>query len=205
MGLSGPFWPGWDSLRKTVRMGTMNHSTLKTLLYAALALSGGFAVLCFLERDSSWFYWTIGFCALLAFFLYRFHPKKTAPKEPEVQSVLPEEAVLALDQGKRPDLASPLKLRAGEHLLWADQMRTDYYNSRPHLFYLTTSRLVCLDEDFRFSHSLKDLSFTFAEDRVRIQTPKSKMDFKTASPRSMEQAWKLVLDSSSRREAKKQK
>lgn len=170
----------------------MNQSLVKTLLYSGLVLCGGFAILSWIEQDAAWVFWLIGFCIVLSIFFALFHPGKKPVREPELESVLPDSARRALSEGRIPQLTSPLKLKSGEALLWADQMRTDYYNSKPRLFYLTTQRLVCLDEDFRFSHPISEMELTFGEDSVRIRSGKSVMPFKAASLSSLEQAWKLA-------------
>ncbi len=177
---------------KADRINFMNQSFQKTLLYSALALTGGFAVLGFLQKDSWWPAWLAGFCLLLAIYFVLYHPKKKDEKQKEIESILPESAKAALQQGEIPLMRSELKLKPNEKLLWLDQMRTDYYNSKPRVFYLTTSRLVCLDEDFRFSHPVDQMEITFSKGNVRVKAGKSKMAFLCASPESLQQAWTMA-------------
>ncbi len=176
----------------------MNQSFLKTCLLSGLVLCGGFTVLCFLEKQSVWIGWLIGFCVMLTLYLWRFHPKTSPQKEAVLQSVLSDQAKESLARQSVPPLESldsTFPLQAQEQLLWADQMRTDYYNSKPHLVYLTNKRLVCFEPDFSFSQPVQALKITFLPDKIKLQkNNKTLMSFKVASPTAFEQAWSLAKD-----------
>ena len=173
-------------------MRDMNQSVTKTLIITAMVLCGGFAVLCYIQSDPSWSLWLIGLCVAACIYFAIYRPKKKAQKEPEVQSILPDSAREALLAGQKPEIGSALKLKKGEHLYWADQMRTDYYNSKPRDFYLTNERLACLDDDFRFSHPVSSMNVTANSDLIRIVQGKSKMTFRCASPDAFMAAWNMV-------------
>lgn len=173
-------------------MFSMNQSLLKTIIYSALAITGGFALLGWMENDAGWVCWLIAFCAALALYFGICHPRNKEERQKEIETILSEESRQNLDQGKSLDVASPLKLKSGEQLYWADQMRTDYYNSKPHVFYLTSKRLVCLDEEFRFSHPLDQITIEFLQGRVVVQAGNKKLAFLCASPDYFQKAWKLV-------------
>lgn len=177
---------------KPVTMESMNQSVTKTLILTAMVLCGGFAILCYVQSDPSWSLWLIACCVVACIYFGIYRPKKKAHKEPEVQSILPDSAREALMAGQKPQIGSSLKLKKGEHLYWADQMRTDYYNSKPRIFYLTNERLVCLDDDFRFSHPVSSMIITINSDLIRIEHGKSKMTFRCASPEAFMAAWNLV-------------
>lgn len=175
----------------------MNQSLKKTCLLSLMVICGGFAILCFLEKESSWLFWVLGFCGALMVYLLLFHPKKDLQKpEEKMQSVLSPKAQEALALGQIPrkeDLASNFPLQAGEKLLWADQMRTDYYQSKPHLVYLTNQRIVCFEPDFSFSHPIGPLTIRFSPSKITLQKgKKNMMSFLVASPEAFEQAWKLA-------------
>lgn len=174
----------------------MNQSILKTCLGSGLVLCGGFAILCFLEGQSIWIGWTFGFCALLIVYLMSFHPKKKVAKEPHLRSILSSQAKEALATQaipKKESLDPNFPLNPKEYLVWADQMCTDYYNSKPHLVYLTNQRLVCLEPDFAFSHPLSHLEIAFFPDKLKLQKNKKNiMTFKVASLEAFQQAWMLV-------------
>lgn len=173
-------------------MVPMNQSLKKTFLYTAMVLCGGFALLSLLQKDPWWPAWLAAFCIVLIVYFVLFNPKKKEEKQPELESILPDSAKDALAKGMVPQIPSPLKLKIKERLYWSDQMRTDYYNSKPHVFYLTSQRLVCLDDDFRFSHPIDQVGLLFDEDSVLVTSGKVKMRFKTASLPSMQQAWVLI-------------
>ncbi|MDE5759137.1 MAG: hypothetical protein K2H85_11075 [Allobaculum sp.] len=176
----------------------MNQSFLKTCLLSGLVLCGGFTILCFLEKQSIWIGWLIGFCVILTLYLFRFHPKNSPQKKDVLQSVLSDQAKESLARQSIPSfksLSSDFPLQAEEHLLWADQMRTDYYNSKPHLVYLTNKRLVCFDSDFSFSQPVQALQITFLPNKIKLQkNNKTLMTFQVASPKAFEQAWSLAKD-----------
>lgn len=177
----------------------MNQSLKKTCLLSLLVVCGGFAILCFLEKESSWLFWTLGFCGILMVYLVCFHPKKDLEKKEEkMQSTLSQKAQEALAKGQIPnkeDLASGFLLQPKERLLWADYMRTDYYHSKPHFVYLTNQRLVCFDPDFSFSHPIQSLTIRFSQDKIILQKNKKNiMSFLVASAPAFEQAWKLAKD-----------
>lgn len=178
--------------RKTVTMDLMNQSVLKTLLISLLVLCGGFTILCYLQNDSSWSLWLIGTCIAASIYFGVHRPKKKEAKEPEVESILPDSAKEALLNGQKPEIPSALKLKNGEAVYWVDQMRTDYYNSKPRVFYLTNQRLVCLDEDFRFFHPIDQIRVTKLPNTLLVEVEKSKMKFKCASSEAFLQAWAMV-------------
>ncbi len=173
-------------------MDSMNQSVTKTLLLSALVLCGGFSILCYFQNDSSWSLWLIATCVVACIYFGIYRPKKTAAKEPEVESILPDVAKEALLNGQKPQIPCDLKLKNGETVYWVDQMRTDYYNSKPHVFYLTNQRLVCLDEEFRFFHPITQIQVTKMPDTLLIEAEKSKMKFKCASPEAFMKAWAMV-------------
>lgn len=176
----------------------------KTLLLSLMVLTGGFTLLSFMEGEQTWIWWFVGFAAVLSAYLFVFHPKQKSEKQPDLISVLPENAAAALEEGRIPDLDSDLRLKSGEKLYWMDQMRTDYYNTKPHLFYLSDQRLVCLDEDFRFSHTLDSMNPVIEGSRIRIQNGKAKMTFLCASPQAFENAWNLITIKQKRKKQQKQ-
>ncbi len=177
----------------------MNQTAKKTILLTLMAITGGFAALCLMEQDPTWTLWLAGFAFVLSIYLFLFHSsKKKQPKRPEVQSVLDPEAIKALEAGQIPKLEGKLKLRTGEKLFWTDQMRTDFYNSEPYLFYLTDQRLVCLDENFHFSHPLNAMTITRKENKISIKAGKTKMTFLCASPEAFMQALALAEAASSK-------
>lgn len=171
----------------------MNQSAKKTLLLSTLVLCAGFAILCFFEKDPYWVAWLIGACVFGGMYLYFYHPKKSEPKEAEITSILPDQAREDLANGKMPVLvSSDLKLKRGEVLLWNDQMRTDFYNSKPRVFYLTNYRLVCLEEDFQMSHPVRQMEITVNAPRLHVLSNGKKMTFLCASPESFMQAWAMT-------------
>ncbi len=172
-------------------MSVMNQSVKKTILLSGFVLCAGFALLCFFEKDPSWVFWLVGACGFGGIYLYFFHPKKAMDKEPEITSILPDQAREDLAHGIKPVLVSDVKMKRGEVLLWTDQMRTDFYNSKPRVFYLTNYRLVCLEEDFQISHSVRQMEVTADGPRITITVNGKKMTFLCASPESFMQAWAM--------------
>ncbi len=176
----------------------MNQSFFKTCLLSGLILCGGFAILCFLEKQPIWIGWTLGFCVI--WMIYFIQPKSNPHKEEALHSLLSDQAKKSLAAYTVPtkeSLSFDFPLQQGERLIWADQMRTDYYNSKAHLIYLTNKRLVCFDPDFAFSHPIQALKITFFPDKIKLQkNDKVLMTFKVASLKAFEQAWTLAQENS---------
>lgn len=165
-------------------------SALKTLLLCGLILCGGFAVLSLIEHDRAWLWWFAGAMFFLSFYLRQL--KSQITKQQPMTSVLPQSAKEDLAAGKIPQMSSQLLLGSEEKLLWSDWMRTDYYQSKPHLFYLSTRRLVCLDEDFCVDLPVDQVDLAVDNERITIMTSGKKLAFRTASPQSLAQAWAIV-------------
>lgn len=176
----------------------MNKSLKKTLLLSLMVLTGGFALLTWMEGESSWMMWLLAFAVVLSIYLMAFHPKKKTEKAEDLVSVLSEKAKDSLMQGEIPQYETRLQLKHGETLYWCDNMRTDYYNSKPHLFYLTDKRLICLDDDFRFSHPLDSIDIKVNAPRVEVVVNKKKMAFLAASPDALQKAWSMISSPSAK-------
>lgn len=184
----------------------MNHSLQKTLIYAGLIFSGGFTVLNLVNKDASWRLWLFAFLVVLCFYYVLIRPKNREEKNQEVYTILPDSARKALNENQMPHIGAPqLRLQNGEHLYWVDQMRTNYYNSKPHVFYLTNKRLVCLDENFRFAHPLQDLKVTFKpqSNQLTIKIKKAELSFLCASSNEMKLAFYMIQNHSSKQDNNK--
>lgn len=178
----------------------MNRSLLKTIIYAGMIFTGGFAVLSLVNKDSDWRLWLIAFFAILCLYYVLIRPKNREEQNQEVYTILPDSARKALNLNQIPVIgATQLRLIQGEHLYWVDQMRTNYYNSKPHVFYLTDKRLVCLDEDFSFAHPLQDLKITFKpkSNEITVKVKKAELSFLCASKKEMELAFNMIQNHSS--------
>lgn len=165
---------------------------LKTLIYSVLVLCGGFAAIGFFSHDPQWTMWLAAFMAILA--AVSIMQNKKAPKErPEaLESVLPSEAAKALKEGKIPQLHPDLMIYPDETCLWYDQVRTDYYDSKPRVLCLTTRRLFCADPNFRFSSPIEEVSIEPGKRGVSIKRGGKPMNFLLASPEALLQAWQLA-------------
>lgn len=165
----------------------MKNTALKTVLLCALALCGGFAVIGYFEGDSSWWIWALVFIPVLIAYSLLCSKSRPQKKEP-VASVLDEEKRKQMEAGIVEPMESDVALKNGEKLLWKDYMRLDYYESTPHLFYLTDNRLFCLDEDFSFSHPLKSIVFHKGNNGISLEIGKKKYSFVTPSQKAFENA-----------------
>lgn len=174
----------------------MKYTVIKTITYAAMALSSALMVLNFIHHDSIWKFWLIIFTIFVGIYCAYLRPKILHEKEYEIYTILPLAARKALLAHQKPNIKSKqLKLLLNEEVYWFDQMRTNYYKSNPHVFYLTNLRLVCLDEDFHFVHLLQDLKFNFDQglpNEVNVQVKKANISFLCPSKTEMQLALNLI-------------
>lgn len=162
-------------------------------IYALMVLCGMFALLGYFNHDEGWQLWLAGFMGILA--AVSIMQNKKAPKErqdPQISSVLPEEAKKQLEEGTMPKLHPDVLIYPDEQCIWMDRTRTDFYDSKPVMLYLTTRRLFCTDPNFRFSHPLDKVEITPDKRGVKIRLGSRTMPFLMDDALSFEKAWKLA-------------
>lgn len=166
----------------------------KLITRIGMCIGGGFALLCYLNGDSSWKWWFLIFLAfaISAVYYTKKHPDEKIEQIPMV-SILPEEAKKALDNGKLPKLDTESRQVAqDEDLCWVDLMRIDYYGSKPHTFYLSNKRFFCLDKEFPVSIPLENTHMEQTNRGIKITNGKQKLAFLTPSADELLKAWELV-------------
>lgn len=178
----------------------MNYTLIKTIVYIAMVLTSSLVVIHFIQYQPIWKFWLLVFSFFAGIYFMYIRPRNRQQEEHEIYTILPRTARQALLAHRKPNIkCKQLKLLGQEELYWMDQMRTNYYRSKPHVFYLTNLRLICLDEDFYFVHPLKDLKFDFdltQSNEVNIHVQKAQISFLCASKEEMKSALSLIQNES---------
>lgn len=174
----------------------MKYTVIKTITYIALVFSSSLMVFNFVHRNPIWKFWLFIFVCFVGVYYAYLRPKILQEQECEIYTILPQTARKALFNHQKPSIQNKhLELLLHEDIYWVDQMRTNYYKSKPHVFYLTNLRFICLDEDFHFIHPLQELKFDFELGRsneVNIQVKKANISFLCPSKPELEIALSLI-------------
>lgn len=185
-----------DSSLKTAIITIVKYTVIKTITYIAMVLSSGLMVFNVVHHSPIWKFWLVIFTLFIGVYYAYLRPKILQEKEHEIYTILPQSARKALLAHRKPKIKrKQLPLLKHEEVYWIDQMRTNYYQSKPHVFYLTNLRFFCLDEDFHFVHRLQDLKFDFnltQANVVNIQVKKANISFLCPSKTEMELALNLI-------------
>lgn len=166
---------------------------MKTLIHSLLALSGGFALIGWFTHDPHWMTYLAAFMGILVVVSLMQNKKSPAEKtDHTLKTLLPKQAAADLAKGKLPDLHPEALIYPDETCVWMDQVRQDYYDSKPVTMLMTTRRLFCPDPNQRFSHSLDKVSITRTKRGVTIQLGGRKMPYLCLDSDSMVKAYELV-------------